>query len=178
MGVDIVYRPIGILHTPFQDLAGMPIQPTGEASAPGTAEIFPSFADGLKDLEGFSHLILLYHLHKVPRTDLRVVPFLGSEARGVFATRAPTRPNPIGLSIVRLLRREGNVLHLEDADFLDGTPLLPSEYYGAGAGFDWKDATCLTGAKTRGMSTLTISIWTMPRKVALIISRPGLKIKM
>jgi len=129
MSVDIVYRPIGILHTPFRDLAGMPIQPTGEASAPGTAEIFPSFADGLKDLEGFSHIILLYHLHQVKRTDLRVVPFLGMEVRGVFATRAPTRPNPIGLSVVRLQAIEDNVLHLANVDILDGTPLLDIKPY-------------------------------------------------
>ena len=129
MSVDIVYRPIGILHTPFRDLAGMPIQPTGEASAPGTARIFPSFADGLKDLEGFSHIILLYHMHQVQRTDLRVVPFLGSEAHGIFATRAPTRPNPIGLSVVRLLAIEDNVLHLANVDILDGTPLLDIKPY-------------------------------------------------
>ena len=129
MSADIVYRPIGILHTPFRDLAGMPIQPTGEASAPGTAQIFPAFTDGLKDLEGFSHVILLYHLHQVRRTDLRVVPFLDSEARGVFATRAPTRPNPIGLSVVRLLGVEGNVLHLGNVDILDGTPLLDIKPY-------------------------------------------------
>jgi tRNA-Thr(GGU) m(6)t(6)A37 methyltransferase TsaA len=129
MSVDIVYRPIGILHTPFRDLAGMPIQPTGEASAPGTAQIFPSFADGLKDLEGFSHIILLYHLHQVQRTDLRVVPFLDSEAHGVFATRSPTRPNPIGLSVVRLLAIQDNVLHLANVDILDGTPLLDIKPY-------------------------------------------------
>ena len=135
MSEDIVYRPIGILHTPFRDLAGMPIQPTGEASAPGTAQIFPSFADGLKDLEGFSHIILLYHLHQVQRTDLRVVPFLGSEAHGVFATRSPTRPNPIGLSVVRLLAIEDNVLHLANVDVLDGTPLLDIKPYVPA--FDW-----------------------------------------
>lgn len=129
MSVDIVYRPIGILHTPFRDLAGMPIQPTGEASAPGTAQIFPSFADGLKDLEGFSHIILLYHLHQVQRTDLRVVPFLDSEAHGVFATRSPTRPNPIGLSVVRLLGRNGSVLNVKGVDMLDGTPLLDIKPY-------------------------------------------------
>jgi tRNA-Thr(GGU) m(6)t(6)A37 methyltransferase TsaA len=107
----------------------MPIQPTGGASAPGTAELLPQFVEGIKDLEGFTHVILLYHLHRVRRTDLTVTPFLGSEPRGVFATRAPTRPNPIGLSIVRLIRIEGNRLHLGDVDILDGTPLLDIKPY-------------------------------------------------
>jgi len=129
MSADIVYRPIGILHTPFRDLEGMPIQPSGEASAPGTAQIFPAFADGLKDLEGFSHIILLYHLHQVQRADLRVVPFLDSETRGVFATRAPTRPNPIGLSVVKLNGIQENLLTVEGLDILDGTPLLDIKPY-------------------------------------------------
>ena len=107
----------------------MPIQPTGQASAPGVAEVLPEFALGLKDLEGFSHIILLYHLHEVRRVELMVTPFLDSEVRGVFATRAPTRPNPIGLSIVELLRVEGNRLYLGNVDILDGTPLLDIKPY-------------------------------------------------
>ena len=125
----ITYRPIGVIHSPFTDLKDMPIQPTGEASAPGIAEVLPEYADGLKDVEGFSHLILLYHLHQVRRRDLTVRPFLGSEPRGVFATRAPTRPNPIGLSVVKLLCREGTKLHLAKVDVLDGTPLLDIKPY-------------------------------------------------
>jgi tRNA-Thr(GGU) m(6)t(6)A37 methyltransferase TsaA len=127
--MDIIYHPIGILHTPFRDLRDMPIQPAGASSAPGTAEIFAEYADGLQDLDGFSHVILLYHLHHVRRVELRVVPFLGSEARGVFATRAPSRPNPIGLSIVQLLRVDGATLHLGNLDILDGTPLLDLKPY-------------------------------------------------
>jgi tRNA-Thr(GGU) m(6)t(6)A37 methyltransferase TsaA len=127
--MDITYHPIGILHTPFHDLRDMPIQPTGAASAPGTAEIYAEYADGLQDLDGFSHVILLYHLHQSRRVDLRVVPFLGLEPRGVFATRAPSRPNPIGLSIVRLLRVDGCTLHLGNLDILDGTPLLDLKPY-------------------------------------------------
>jgi tRNA (adenine37-N6)-methyltransferase len=107
----------------------MPIQPTGQASAPGTAEVLPEFVAGLKDLEGFSHVILLYHLHEVRRVDLTVTPFLGSEPHGVFATRAPTRPNPIGLSVVQLVRVEGNRLYLGNVDILDGTPLLDIKPY-------------------------------------------------
>jgi tRNA-Thr(GGU) m(6)t(6)A37 methyltransferase TsaA len=127
--MEVVYRPIGVIHSPFTDLKDMPIQPTGRATAPGTVDVFPEFADGLKDLEGFSHVILLYHLHQVRRTDLTVTPFLGSEAHGVFATRAPTRPNPIGLSIVQLTRIEGNRLFLGNIDILDGTPLLDVKPY-------------------------------------------------
>jgi tRNA-Thr(GGU) m(6)t(6)A37 methyltransferase TsaA len=127
--MEITYHPIGSIHSPFKDLKDMPIQPTGHASAPGIAEILPEFAEGLKDLEGFSHVILLYHLHAVRRVDLSVTPFLGSEVRGVFATRAPTRPNPIGLSVVELVRVEGNRLYLGNVDILDGTPLLDIKPY-------------------------------------------------
>ena len=127
--MEITYRPIGVIHSPFTDLKEMPIQPTSVASAPGIAEVFPEFADGLKDLEGFSHVILLYHLHQALRVELAVTPFLGSAKRGIFATRAPTRPNPIGLSIVQLLRVDGNRLELGNIDILDGTPLLDIKPY-------------------------------------------------
>ncbi|MBN2391563.1 MAG: tRNA (N6-threonylcarbamoyladenosine(37)-N6)-methyltransferase TrmO [Anaerolineae bacterium] len=125
----IQYRPIGVLHTPFTDVAGMPIQPAGAAGVRGTAEIDPEFAPGLQDLEGFSHVIVLYHLHRASAPRLLVTPFMDTEPRGVFATRAPARPNPIGLSVVRLLGREGNVLHLENVDMLDGTPILDLKPY-------------------------------------------------
>lgn len=127
--MNIVYEPIGVIRTPFSDLEQMPIQPTGESSADGSAELSPEFMDGLKDLEGFSHLILIYHLHKVVEIKMLVTPFLDAEPRGVFATRAPVRPNPIGLSIVRLVSIEANVLHLTDLDVLDGTPLLDIKPY-------------------------------------------------
>lgn len=127
--MDVTYRPIGVIHSPFADLRGMPIQPTGKASAPGMAEVFPELTEGLKDLDGFSHVILLYHLHEVRGAALVVTPFLGEQARGVFATRAPTRPNPIGLSITELVRIEGNRLHLANVDILDGTPLLDVKPY-------------------------------------------------
>ncbi len=127
--MEIIYRPIGIIHSPFTDLKEMPIQPTSESSAPGMAEIFPEFVEGLKDLEGFSHIIILYHLHQSSRVDLTVMPFLDMTKHGIFATRAPTRPNPIGLSVVRLLRMDGNRLELENIDILDGTPLLDIKPY-------------------------------------------------
>jgi len=125
----IIHHPIGIIHSPFTDLADMPIQPTGAASAPGTVELFSEYVEGLKDLDGFSHIILIYHLHQARRVSLTVTPFLDSEPRGIFATRAPTRPNPIGLSIVRLLKIEGNILFIEALDILDGTPLLDIKPY-------------------------------------------------
>jgi len=92
--MDVTYHPIGVIRSPFRELQGMPIQPTSEGSAPGSVEIFPDFVDGLKDLEGFSHVILLYHFHQVRRLTLIVTPFLDSEPHGVFATRAAPPPQP------------------------------------------------------------------------------------
>src|SRR4030043_1608791 len=127
--MDIIYIPIGIIHSPFNNLEDMPIQPTSDISGSGIVEIFPQFIDGLKDLKGFSHIYILYHLHKVRQSNLIVTPFLDSEPRGVFATRAPARPNPIGLSIVSLLRVEGRTLHLGNVDILDDPPLLDIKPY-------------------------------------------------
>lgn len=125
----IVYRPIGVVHSPFRDVEGVPIQPAAAEGVCGTVEVYEEFAEGLKDLEGFSHIILLYHFHRAGEARLRVVPFLDSEERGVFATRAPSRPNAIGLSVVRLRGIEGNVLHVENVDIVDGTPLLDIKPY-------------------------------------------------
>jgi len=126
---NIVYRPIGIIHTPFRKLENMPIQPSGAAGICGTVDLYPEFAEGLKDLAGFSHLILLYRFHESRGYSLTVTPFLDSETRGVFATRAPKRPNPIGLSIVSLIRIRGSTLDIENVDILDGTPLLDIKPY-------------------------------------------------
>ena len=126
---NIPFHPIGIIHSPFHDLAGMPIQPTSDASAAGTLEIFPEFVPGLKDLDGFSHLILLYHLHQAGPAKLEVTPFLDSQPHGVFATRAPTRPNAIGLSVVKLTRIDDCILYVDQLDILDGTPLLDIKPY-------------------------------------------------
>ena len=125
----LLFRPVGVIHTPFKELENMPIQPSGAAGVRGTVELFPEFADGLKDLDGFSHLILLYHFHESRGYKLIVTPFLDSEPRGVFATRAPKRPNPIGLSIVRLVQVRGYTLDIENVDILDGTPLLDIKPY-------------------------------------------------
>jgi tRNA-Thr(GGU) m(6)t(6)A37 methyltransferase TsaA len=127
--MEICYRPIGVVHSPFTDIAGMPIQPLGATDIAGSIEIFPEFLEGLLDLDGFSHLILLYHFHRVQEARLTVTPFLDSHPHGVFATRAPKRPNPIGLSVVKLLGIEHNILHISHIDILDGTPLLDIKPY-------------------------------------------------
>jgi len=125
----ITMRPIGLLRTPFDRPQGAPIQPSGAKGAKGRAILEPEFEPGLKDLEGFSHLILVYYFHLSRGFELEVVPFLDHEPRGLFATRAPRRPNPIGLSTVRLVKVEGQVLHLEDVDMVDGSPLLDLKPY-------------------------------------------------
>jgi tRNA-Thr(GGU) m(6)t(6)A37 methyltransferase TsaA len=123
------FKPIGIIHSPYTDLAGMPIQPAGATDVCGTVEVLDEYAAGLQDLDAFSHIILLYEFHRSDGFDLTVVPFLDSVARGVFATRAPRRPNPLGMSVVRLDRIDGAVLHVRDIDVLDGTPLLDIKPY-------------------------------------------------
>jgi tRNA-Thr(GGU) m(6)t(6)A37 methyltransferase TsaA len=125
----IEYHPIGIIHSPFTELSGMPIQPAGAAGVEGTVEVFPKYNDGLKDLEGFSHIIMLYHFHRSKGFKLHVVPFMDSTPRGVFATRAPKRPNPIGLSVIKLQKIQGNILYVENLDILDETPLLDIKPY-------------------------------------------------
>ena len=125
----IEFTPIGIIHSPFTDLVDMPIQPNSTESASGTVDILPEYAEGLHDLDGFSHIILLYHLHQAGKPRLQVIPFLDSKPHGVFATRAPVRPNPIGLSVVELISIQGNQLTVAGLDILDGTPLLDIKPY-------------------------------------------------
>jgi tRNA-Thr(GGU) m(6)t(6)A37 methyltransferase TsaA len=125
----IELTPIGIIHTPFTSPAGMPIQPVGAAGIQGTVELFEQYRPGLKDLDGFSHIILLYHFHRSQGFELQVIPFMDTRPRGLFATRAPKRPNPIGLSVVQLDRIEDGVLHIQNVDILDGTPLLDIKPY-------------------------------------------------
>lgn len=123
------FTPIGTIHSPHKDIEGMPIQPGGAAGIKGQIEVLPEYEEGLQDLEGFSHVILLYVFHRVNGVSLTVTPFLDSKKHGVFATRAPKRPNPVGLSVVRLLGREGNMLQIENVDILDGTPLIDIKPY-------------------------------------------------
>jgi len=143
----IELQPIGVIRTPFTKPEGMPIQPAGAVGVEGTVEVLDEFVDGLKDLDGFSHVVLLYHFHRSRGFDLSVVPFMDVEPRGVFATRAPKRPNPIGLSVVQLDTVEGNVLHVRNVDMLDRTPLLDIKPYvpafdgHAGARTGWLERT-------------------------------------
>jgi tRNA-Thr(GGU) m(6)t(6)A37 methyltransferase TsaA len=118
------YKQIGVIHSPFKEPRGTPIQPTAGKDIEGTAEVFPEFREGLKDLDGFSHIILIFHCHLTKASSLSVKPFLDDQTRGVFSTRAPGRPNPIGISVVRLIGIEENLLHIKDLDIIDGTPLL------------------------------------------------------
>jgi tRNA (adenine37-N6)-methyltransferase len=125
----VTFRPIGIIRTPFVDAEGMPIQATAAVGVPGRIEIDAEFVEGLADLDGFSHLILVYHLHRMTAPRLTVTPFLDDRPHGIFATRSPARPNPIGLSTVRLVAIEGSTLEVEDVDMVDGTPLLDIKPY-------------------------------------------------
>jgi len=127
--MEITYQPIGTIHSPFLEPSGMPIQPAGAKNVEGSIVILPELEPALKDIEGFSHLILLDHFHRVGAKKLQVVPFLDSQPRGVLATRSPARPNSIGLSVVKLLKREKNLLFIQGIDVLDGTPLLDLKPY-------------------------------------------------
>ncbi len=120
----ITYRPIGFIHSPFPEIEAMPIQPTGAVGIKGTIELCAEFASGLRDLEGFSHVFLIYHFHRSEGYSMVVTPFMDDMPHGVFSTRAPRRPNPIGVSVVKLCAIEGNILFVENIDILDGTPLL------------------------------------------------------
>lgn len=124
----IEYQPIGVVHSPFIERKGTPIQPS-RSKAAGSVEVFSEYAEGLSDLDGFSHIMLLCHLHKSTTYRLKIVPFLDTELRGLFATRAPNRPNPIGLSVVRLVSVKDNILSIQGIDMLDGTPVLDIKPY-------------------------------------------------
>ena len=121
--------PIGVIRTPFKQAAGTPIQPVFSQGARGTVELFPEFVKGLADLEGFERIWLIYWFDKTAPARLCVKPFLDQQERGIFATRAPCRPNPIGISCVRLLKVSGSLLDIGDMDILDGTPLLDIKPY-------------------------------------------------
>ncbi len=125
----IEFHPIGYIRTPHKTLNNMPIQPVGAKSVKGKIIIDPKYMDGLLDIEGFSHITLFYHLHKVKEYKLKVTPFMDSKEHGIFACKSPTRPNALGMSTVKLLAVEGNVLYIEEVDMLDGTPLIDIKPY-------------------------------------------------
>ena len=120
----VTYESIGTIHTPFRTGKGIPIQPPGAEGVKGSISIKKKYVKGLKDLDGFSHIILIYHLHKSKDYALEVMPFLENRFHGVYATRAPKRPNPIGLSVVNLIRIKQNIVEIQNVDMLNGTPLL------------------------------------------------------
>lgn len=126
---EMTFAPIGTIHSPHKDLAGMPVQPAGATGVRGKIILNPEYRDGLKDLDGFTRIILIYTFHLSEGCSLEVIPFLDTVPHGVFATRAPKRPNAIGLSIVRLVSVNGCELIIEDIDILDGTPLLDIKPY-------------------------------------------------
>jgi tRNA (adenine37-N6)-methyltransferase len=123
------FSPIGFIRSPFKEIEGMPIQAKAAGGIPGKVELALEFVAGIRGLEDFSHIILLYHFHLSVGYALEVTPFLDDRVHGVFATRAPKRPNPIGISIVRLTGVEENILLIEDVDVVDGTPLLDIKPY-------------------------------------------------
>ncbi|MCE7699167.1 MAG: tRNA (N6-threonylcarbamoyladenosine(37)-N6)-methyltransferase TrmO [Methanobacterium paludis] len=125
----IQYKPIGVIKSPFKQINGMPIQPIGACGVHGEIHIREEYKEGLTDLEEFSHIMLIYHLHLSNGYSLRVKPFLDDKKHGIFATRAPKRPNPIGISVVRLEAVEGNIVYISNVDIVDGTPLLDIKPY-------------------------------------------------
>ena len=126
---EIMYRPIGIIYSPYKEPRGIPIQPTAAKDIEGIIEIFPEYTEGLKDIQGFSHIILIYHLHLSKEFSLKVKPYMDDNMRGVFATRSPSRPNPIGISIVRLNKVDNNILYIRNIDIVNRTPLLDIKPY-------------------------------------------------
>lgn len=127
--LDTILKPIGIIHTPFHETKEIPIQ-SSRSDANGTVEVFPEYQAGLEGIEGFSHIYLLYGFHcSALNPSLRVKPFLDDRLIGVFATRHPCRPNPLGISVVRLTSREENLISFHGADMLDGTPLFVIKPY-------------------------------------------------
>jgi len=120
----IIIEPIGTIFTPHIDINHMPIQPIAAKGVKGYIEIFEEYTDGLKDLEGFSHITLLYHFHEICGYELMVTPFMDTEMHGIFATKAPKRPNAIGISTVKLIGIDRNIITVEQVDMLDGTPLI------------------------------------------------------
>jgi len=149
-------KPIGYIRSDHKDVSATPIQPVYAQGCCGKAEILPEYEEGLRDLEGFSHIYIIYYFHKAGPVSLTVTPFLDDVPRGVFSARSPRRPNPIGFSLVRLVKREGYVLFLDDVDMLDGTPILdikpfiPRFDYRENARAGWQEQVDEDVAQLRG----------------------------
>lgn len=126
---EIRLKPIGIIKTPFKEKTGVPIQAKVGEDFLGTIEVYEEFAEGLKDLEGFSHIHILYHFHRHTNYSLVVKPYMDEVSRGLFSTRAPKRPNPIGLSLVKIVEIKGCIIKFQGVDILNETPLLDIKPY-------------------------------------------------
>jgi len=120
----ITLNVIGKIKTPWLTFGNMPIQPTGAKNVKGVIELFPEYSSGLKDIEGFSHITLIYQLHLVTKPQLEVIPFMDTETKGIFATRSPKRPNKLGISTVEIEKVEGNKIYVLDVDMINDSPLL------------------------------------------------------
>ena len=153
----IAFHPIGVIHSPHKVMSKTPIQPVFCSNIKGTVVLDAEYADGLKDLQGFSHIYLFYYFHQSQKTCLHFKPYLSDQEHGIFATRAPHRPNKLGMSLVRLDRIEDNILYVRDIDILDGTPLLDIKPYiqrfdsREDAKSGWQDAVLHDIASVRGL---------------------------
>ncbi len=126
---EIVYKPIGVIYTPHKKPEGTPIQPSVATEFSGVVEVFDEYVEGLRDLDGFTYAFLIFHFHLSKKAKLSVVPYMSDKERGVFATRAPSRPNPIGLSIVKIKEIKDDKMYISDVDILNETPLLDIKPY-------------------------------------------------
>jgi tRNA (adenine37-N6)-methyltransferase len=149
--MEYTFKPIGTIRSPYHSKQGMPIQGVFEPEGEGLVEVFEPYVPGLQDLEGFSHLILIYVFHLSEGFELQCRPYMEERLHGVFSTRAPRRPNPVGFSVVKLLTREGSILHISEVDVIDGTPLLDIKPYvprfdeRLGAQVGWMDKSFRSG---------------------------------
>ncbi len=151
------FQPIGLILSPYKELSKIPIQPVFCEGIEGKVILNPRYVDGLKDLDGFTHIYLFYYFNRSQKTCLRVKPYISDEEHGIFATRAPHRPNKLGMSLVRLVRVEDNIIYVSDIDILDGTPLLDIKPYiqrfdsRETAKSGWQDAVTNDAASVRGL---------------------------
>ncbi|EJO5347638.1 tRNA (N6-threonylcarbamoyladenosine(37)-N6)-methyltransferase TrmO [Clostridium botulinum] len=156
MEENIVLKPIGIIHSKFKDVKSMPVQPTGNNADEGKIEINSEYLEGLKDLDGFSHIMVIYYFHKAEKVELTVKPFLDNNTHGVFATRTPVRPNHIGISIVEIDKVNGNNICVKNIDILDGTPVLDIKPFVPG--FDFPKSDIKIGWLTSNIQNVTTKL--------------------
>ncbi len=155
-GAEFVFRPIGYVRSVHTDPKETPIQPVYTDGTQARVEVLPEYEAGLRDLEGFSHIYLIYYFHRAKPVQLVLKPYLEDTEHGIFATRTPHRPNPIGFSLVRLVERQGNILIVKDVDILDGTPLLdikpfiPRFDYRQDVRVGWQEQVPEQAAQSRG----------------------------